>query len=116
MPENGLSQAQLNALKDLAILGAVYLGAKTASAVVRYSIIAGVGYLLYRNFVAAQASPGMAGMPGDAWKVKVDPGMAVDMLFPGLEGTEKHFARLAASHVLNGLISRGGPGFSMGGS
>lgn len=107
---NQLSENQMNALKDLAILGAVYLGAKTASAALRYGIIGGVAFLLWKNYQKTQV--GSLGMAG-GWQVKVDPGMAVDMLFPKLGGTEKHFARMAASHVLNGLISRGGPSFRM---
>ena len=99
-----MTESQQNALKDLAILGVVYLGAKTASAALRYAIIGGVGYLLWRNYQKVQTGqPGMAG----GWQVKVDPGMAVDMLFPKLEASERRVAQLAASHVLNGLLPRG---------
>ncbi len=101
---NQLTDAQKNALKDLAILGLVYLGAKTASAAVRYGIIGGVGYLLWRNYQSTQQ--GAQGMAG-GWQVKVDPSMAVDMMFPKLDGPEKHFAKIAASHILNGLMPRG---------
>lgn len=99
-----LTSAQQNALKDLAILGVVYFGAKTASALVRYAIVGGVGFLLYQNYKSVQTgAPGMSG----GWQVKVDPGMAVDMLFPKMGAPEKHYAKLAASHILNGLLPRG---------
>lgn len=103
-----LSASQQNALKDIAILAAVYLATKTASAVIRYGVIAGVGYLLYQNLKSVQAgTPGLSG----GWRVKVDPAMAVDMMFPKLEGMEKHFAKMAANTILNGLMPQG-PGFS----
>lgn len=101
---SNLTEAQQNALKDLAILGAIYFGTKTASAALRYGVIAGVGFLLWRNYSSVQAgSPGLAG----GWKMKVDPGLAVDMAFPNLGDSEKMYAKMAAAHVFNGLLNRG---------
>ena len=97
-----MTESQQNALKDLAILGVIYLGAKATSAVVRYGIIAGVGYLIWRSY-KSQAAPALAG----GWQVKVDPGMAIDMMFPKLGAMEKQAAKMAASHILNGMMPRG---------
>lgn len=96
-----LTDAQKNALKDLAILGAIYFGTKTVSSVVRYGVIAGVGYLLYQNYQSVKSGvPGLSG----GWRVKVDPGMAVDMLFPKLGADERQYARLAATHLISGWL------------
>ncbi len=101
---NELSAAQKNALKDLAIVGALYFGSKVVSSGIRYAIMGGVGFLLWQNYKKTQA--GQAGLSG-GWKMKVDPSAAVDLMFPSLGPNEKHYARLAASHILNGILPQG---------
>lgn len=98
---SNLTPGQQNAVKDLAILAAIYFATKTASAVVKYGVMGGVGYLLYQNY--KQVAAGGAGLSG-GWQMKVDPSLAVEMMLPGLSDTEKTYAKLAAGHVLNGLL------------
>lgn len=100
---SNLTPAQQNAMKDLAIVAALYFGTKVASATIKYGIMAGVGFLLWQNYkTTAAGAPGLSG----GWQMRVDPDLAVEMMFPKMSGTEKVYAKLAANHVLNGFLRR----------
>jgi hypothetical protein len=84
-------------LKNLAILGAFYFGARSENKYLRYGVIAGLGIVIIRGY--SQGGSGVAGMG-----IKIDPELAVDMLFPDMTPERKAYTKLAASELMKGLF------------
>lgn len=104
MPTN-LSPEQKAALKNLLMIGAFYLGIKAGSALARYAIL---GYLGFTIFQASRGGSALQGQ-ADGWGVKIDPSLAVDLLFPKMKDSDKIYAKMAAGHVLEGLLKNSDP-------
>lgn len=96
-----MSPQQQAMMKNLLLLGALYFGAKLTSKAARYGIFGYVAYSIYQ--MNKQGAHSSMGNPG--WQMKVDPGLAVDLLFPSMKSQDKVFARMAADHVLGAILS-----------
>ena len=92
-----LTPAQAAMLKNLILIGMLFMSMKIASTAIRYSIFAAVAFVIYHANQNGTLSGG--------WTMKVDPGMAVDILFPKMNPGNKTFARMAADTVLGALLS-----------
>jgi|WetSurMetagenome_2_1015567.scaffolds.fasta_scaffold86072_4 hypothetical protein len=95
-----LTEQQKAMLKNAAMIGLLYLGTKLASKAVRYGLFGAVAYSIYNMNKKGSLSGG--------WQMKVDPGMAVDLLFPKMKDQTKVFARMAADSVLGAILSPSG--------
>jgi hypothetical protein len=84
-------------LKNLLLVGALMLSTKIASSAMKYSIFGVVAYTIYRSNQSGSLSGG--------WAMKVDPSLAVDLLFPKMNPGNKVFARMAADTVLGHVLS-----------
>lgn len=94
---SNLTPAQQAMLKNLCLVGALFMAKGVASAAIRYSIFAAVAFYIFR----ANQSGTLTG----GWQMKVDPGMAVDVLFPKMTNDNKVYARMAADTVLGAILS-----------
>jgi len=99
---NNLNPQQQAMFKNLILVGMLYLGVKLSSKLARYGIFGYVAFTIYKMNKAGN-------LAGNDWKMKIDPNLAVDILFPKMSGQEKVFARMAASHVLGAILSPQGP-------
>lgn len=94
---NSLTEQQKAMMKNIIMIGMLYMGAKLTSKFARYGIFGFVAYSIYKMNQSGNMSGG--------WQMKVDPSLAVDLLFPKMKDQEKVFARMAADHVLGAMLS-----------
>lgn len=94
-----MSAEQKAMLKNLAILAAFYFGIKAKSSFVRYAVMSALAYVIVKGYSASPDGSGVAGMG-----MKIDPHMAIDMMFPEMSDQKKGYAKLACSELMRGLF------------
>lgn len=92
-----MNEQQKAMLKNLILLAMLYFGVKLTSKIARYGIFGYVAYTIYNMNKAGNLSGG--------WQMRVDPGLAVDLLFPQMKSQDKVFARMAAEHVMGAMLA-----------
>jgi hypothetical protein len=97
-----LTESQKSMLKNLALLGAFYFGVRSANKLIRYAVIVGIGAVLIKSY--RESGQGVAGLG-----MKIDPHMAIDMLFPEMTDEKKSYAKLAVSELMRGMFPQNSP-------
>lgn len=95
---NSLTPEQKAAFKNLAMVAAFYYGSKVANKLVKWGLF---GYLAYQ---VIQLSKNQSAQNLSGWGMKVDPDLAVDMLFPEMSDETKAYAKIAARNLMQGFM------------